>query len=86
MYKVLKSCSGGFFGAALPGSFLLYEDFLFSIEQFSSGAASTALDDDCPREEAQLTAQSLVFLSKARFMEVNLFPVLNVFLSYESGT
>ena len=65
MYKVLKSCSGGFFGAALPGSFLLYEDFLFSIEQFSSGLASSALDDDCPREEAQLTAQSLVFLSKA---------------------
>ena len=65
MYKVLKSCSGGFFGAALPGSFLLYEDFLFSIEQFSSGLASSALDDECPREEAQLTAQSLVFLSKA---------------------
>ena len=41
MYKVLKSCSGGFFGAALPGSFLLYEDFLFSIEQFSSGLASS---------------------------------------------
>ena len=65
MYKAIKTCQGGFFSSSPPGSFLLYEDFIFAIEQINHGAASNVLDDECPREEAQLTAISLIFLSKS---------------------
>ena len=78
MYKTIKTCEGAFFSSSPPGSFLLYEDFLFAIEQINHGAASNVLDDECPREEAQLTAISLIFLSKSLTKEQCYYTSLRV--------